>query len=1030
MVRPKVTIIVVAHDGGEYLERTLEAVARQTFTAHETIVVDTGVTSRVTGSPSGSGPTQHIAAPSKLSFGGAAWHATRTIATPTGDHEWLWLLNADNAPADNALEMLVHAVEVSPSVVVAGPKLMQWADPGYIYSFGETMTPLGTSVEVAEPELDQSQYDRLSDVMGVSSSGMLVRHQVWEQLGGFDPGLPATDDGLDFCVRARLAGHRVTLVPAAKVLSAGRRAPGSKMLGPRASRGKRARVARSAQLHRRLVYSPAVATPLHWLSLLPLALVRAIGQLLRKRPGSVIGEFVAAIGAALAIPSVIRARGRLARARTVSWTAIDSLRLPWAEVRRRRGLARDDAAIIKRAGRHELRFFTGGGAWAVVIAALVGLALHIPLIGASSLNGGGLLPLGSIGEVWGQVGYGWRSVDAGFVGVADPFSWVLALLGTLTFWSPSLSIVLLFLAAFPIATAGAWLAAARLTPKPTLRVVAAVLWTLAPPFLISLDQGRIGAVLVHLLLPWLVFAALSARRSWSASATTALLAAGVAASAPSLLPALTAIWLVSVVIFAGAGKHGRGWHRLLPLPLPVAVLFLPLAAQQIVRGNPLGALADPGITLAPAPLSSGFLPPQVSTTLHLVIGVPGGSDTGWQGVLDALGLGAIAPGLVIGALLLPLLVVGIAAPFLRGTPKAIASLGMAGLGFVTAVAASRIAVASIGADAVTLWPGPGLSLYWMGMLAAAVLTLGANEAVAARALRGLLGTIAVLGVVVAAVPMLGASAFGTALVGSGGRGLPALVDAQAVGDPTIGTLTIAAQTSSGVQVGLERGNGETLDQQSTLASTTGPERFGSNALLVELAGNLSSTSGYDFSAAFGELRIGFVLLSPAAPGATAMHDRAAAALDGNALLTPITRTTEGSLWRFTGLDAGLPTSAPNGPDNLATSTGVFILSAQALVLLLTLLLALPTSDLADRMRPEREARRGSGLRGARAAAGTAQTVRPTGWDAPIRPITAPVPTSAPEPVRRTPPIINAYDPVDTGEFQFTPINLAKGRRGE
>ena len=689
-------------------------------------------------------------------------------------------------------------------------------------------------------------------------------------------------------------------------------------------------------------------------------------------------------------------------------------------------------AIVKRAGRHELRFFTGGGAWTVVIAALFGLALHVPLIGATSLTGGGLLPLGDIGQLWGQVGYGWRAVDAGFVGVADPFSWILALLGSVTFWAPSLSIVLLFLVAFPIATAGAWFAAARLTPKPTLRVVAACLWTLAPPFLISFDEGRIAAVLVHLMLPWFVFAALSARRSWAASATTALLAGGVVACAPSLLPALVAIWVVSVLIFASAGKHGRGWHRLLPLPLPAAVLFLPLIAQHIVRGNPLAVLADPGVTLATTPVAAGLLPPQVSATLHLAIGVPGGSDTGWNQLLGAIGLDGVPPGLAIAVLLLPLLVIGIAAPFLRGTPRAIAALGMAGLGFVTAVAASRIAVASVGADAVSLWPGPGLSLYWMGMLAAAVLTLGANEAVAARALRGLLGTVAVLGVVTAAVPMLAASAFGTSQIAPGDRGLPALVRAEAVGDPTLGTLTLDAQAGDGIRAGLERGTGATLDQQATLASTSGAKLSDGNALLAELAGNLASTSGYDDSVALGQLRIGFILLAPpSSSAALPMHDRAAAALDGNPALTPVTRTTEGSLWRYKGLDAGLPSAAPTGPRNTDTAVGAFILSAQLLVLLLTLLLALPTSDLADRMRPEREARRGSGLRGQRAARATAgQPERPTGWAAPIRPVTAPVPTSPPEPVRRTPPIINAYDPVDTGEFVFAPINLAKGRRAE
>ncbi len=51
----------------------------------------------------------------------------------------------------------------------------------------------------------------------MSPAGLIVRQSLWDELGGFDPALPAVDDGLDFCVRVRLAGFRVVLVPSARV---------------------------------------------------------------------------------------------------------------------------------------------------------------------------------------------------------------------------------------------------------------------------------------------------------------------------------------------------------------------------------------------------------------------------------------------------------------------------------------------------------------------------------------------------------------------------------------------------------------------------------------------------------------------------------------------------------------------------------------------------------------------------------------------------------------------------------------------
>src|SRR5919199_609962 len=201
-----VTALLVAADGAEYLRATFEALRAQTRPPDRLVVARLGA----------------------------------------AEDEWLWLLATDNAPEPDALEQLLRAVDLAPSVAVAGPKQMQWDAPDYLHSFGETMTRFGASVELAEPELDQAQYDRHSDVLGVAAGGMLVRADVWRELGGFDPALPALDDALDFCVRARLAGHRVQLVPGARVRSGGVAAPGTRLLGVTTPPARRARPPRPA----------------------------------------------------------------------------------------------------------------------------------------------------------------------------------------------------------------------------------------------------------------------------------------------------------------------------------------------------------------------------------------------------------------------------------------------------------------------------------------------------------------------------------------------------------------------------------------------------------------------------------------------------------------------------------------------------------------------------------------------------------------------------------------------------------------
>src|SRR5699024_6289176 len=65
--------------------------------------------------------------------------------------------------------------------------------------------------------LDQGQYDHRTDTFAVSLPGMLVRTDVFVALDGFDSNTPESVRAVDLCWRARLAGHRVAVVPGAEV---------------------------------------------------------------------------------------------------------------------------------------------------------------------------------------------------------------------------------------------------------------------------------------------------------------------------------------------------------------------------------------------------------------------------------------------------------------------------------------------------------------------------------------------------------------------------------------------------------------------------------------------------------------------------------------------------------------------------------------------------------------------------------------------------------------------------------------------
>ena len=864
-MQARVTAILVARNGAQYLERTIAALRAQTRIPDALVVVDAASTDATPDLLMSAAPTQFVSAPGRSTFGSALAEALGAIGPATSDDEWLWLLGPDNAPEPDALSRLLGAVEIAPSVAIAGPKLMRWDTPDTIAAFGESITSRGASVQLVTNELDQAQHDRGSDLMAVATGGMLVRRTVFAALGGFDPGLPTVDAALDLCIRARLAGHRVIAVPAARVASD--------------TQPPRFGAVRAAQLHRRLVYAPPLAVPLLWLTLLPMALARIVWQLAVKQPGRIGGEMSAALATAFS-PRIGAARRTLARSRRLGWAAVAPLRVQPGQARElaanRAAVALGEAeTVVARPG-----FFAAGGAWTVILLAAVGVVAFGSYLNATALSGGSLAPLSAdLGALWSNPA------------TADPFSWVLAVLGTLTFWSPTSSIVALYLLAIPLAGLAAWACAARFSTRGWAPAVAAVLWALAPPFLASLHGGHLGAGIAHLALPWLVLATVNAARSWSAAGAAALLFAVTVASAPVLGPVLLAGWL------AWAVANPRSLYRTWVIPVAAAVLFAPLVIAQIARGSAIAVLADPGV-----PSVFG-----AASSWQLALGAPAGGSNGWGAFAASLGLPAAATLVIVAALLAPLAALAVLSVFLPGSRRAIPMLALSLLGFVTAVASAHLELSHVGAATTPIWPGSGLSLYWLGLVGAAVVAL---EALASAVV--LPALLAVIGSVALAAPLIAAPLLGTAAITeTNGRMLPAFVTAQSRTEANLGTLELTAQADGSLAAVVHRGAGTPLDEQSTLAATNPAEIEGD---LATLAANIAARSGFDAAPALEQAGISFVLVPEAPAGAAAAaRTRAADALDSNELFLAVGETDFGFLWRFTGTVEGVPSeTAPAG----------------------------------------------------------------------------------------------------------------------
>lgn len=909
--------------GLTHFSETIRAIREQSMPVDALTIVLCGRDERFAEAANASGAEGIIQADGSTGFAEAIALASARVDPDSA----LWLLAQDTVPAPEALRQLAGMLEIGPSIAVVAPKLVRRDDQDVIASMGVSMTEGGAAIELAAGQFDQGQHDSTEDVLGADVRGMLLRAQRRADLLP-DPALGGADEGLDIGVRARLGGARVAIAPLARVAVSADGVAGLPEPNTAADRRRISYVTRLAQLHRRLTYAPSAAVPLHLLSLLPIALWRAMASLLAKLPGQVLPEAAATLVAATRWGAIARSRHRL-RGLRGNWSRVEPLRIGRAE---RQLLTTEDGprgAVVS----GELRFFSGGGAWLVLAMLVASIAAFPLLLGWPVLGGGAALPLRTtVAQLWTDTGFGLRGYGLTEIAPADPFAYIVALLGSLVPASPSSAMVALWVLALPLAALGGWFAATRITERPSLRIVAGIAWALAPSLMSALLHPRPAAVIAHLLLPWLFLMGSVAHRSWSAAGAASLLLAAVAACSPSL-GAFGCCVVVIGAVFAFATGRLSAAARVVWLLVPTLVVFLPLLWRRLADGDPLALLADPG-----APWQGGRTTDDLLGRLATLAGAPDGTAGGWTSFLDALGVPdatAVAPWTLL--LIVPFVVLAVLAPASsRWRVGTALLLSAAGAG-VAAVLVSRISVTVLDGAAIAIWPGALVSAVWLTVVLAAALT--AETLPAPRMITATAMTVATLLLVVNAVPALTATARGADELQNGPRStLPAYVAATLTDGAGGATLVLTVLADGSIAQRVVWGGSDTLGAQSTVL-TSALEADPEDERIASVIATLV-TPDADADPGLAELGIRFVLLEPVRQStgvAAALRAQASSALTQRAGLAAVGETGKGALWQVEATPAARTTL-----DDNQLSTARWSWSAVAVVALIAVLLAVPT----------------------------------------------------------------------------------------
>ncbi|MGQ4330633.1 glycosyltransferase [Streptomyces hayashii] len=924
--RHVVTAVIVSHDGARWLPDALAGLLGQERPVQSVMAADTGSSddsARLVTEALGDDRVLHLAR--RTGFGQAVEEANRTAPVLTPEElpylkrpsgwdpvtrtwrddaydlpelphgepvQWLWLLHDDSAPEPDALAELLRVVENEielgrDDVAVVGPKLRGWYDRRQLLEVGVTIAHSGRRwTGLDRREQDQGQHDHVRSVLSVSTAGMLIRRDVFEQLGGFDRRLPLMRDDVDLCWRAQAAGHRVLIAPEAVVRHA-----------EAASRERRAvdcagrttasphKVDKAGAVYTLLVNSRTALLPWILVRLVLGTLLRTLANLVGKVPGQALDEIRGLLSTLLRPERIIAGR----RKRGKPTVDKDELRAlfppPGATVRATVEQAvgdyfgSSDPEAVSGAGRHGGAVESGPGGddadfleieqfarlkriarkpgpVLFLVLLLVSLVACRSLLGGGALAGGALLPApADASDLWSRYADAWHPVGVGGTPAAPPYLAVIATLATLLLGSTGLALTLLLVCSVPLAGFTAYFASRPLVESRLLRAWAAVVYAFLPAATGALAGGRVGTAVLAVVLP------LIARAGAAASGLTHR--SGARGS-------WRATWAYTLLLTITTAFTPIVW----PIALVLGLAVLAVRRRDLTAYGPrfLAQLGTPLLILAPWSLT--LLPFGFFTQAGLDYGPSAAT------ALDLLGASPGGPGTVDGLMLIGVVLAALAALLRSERHFGVwAAWAVALVGLVFAVLSNS-----------STWAGPATLVYGIALLAAAVIGAdGARTRVAEQSFGWRQPVAALIAFASAAGPLLVAA--GWMIGGADGPlerrdpvQVPAFV-AEEAGDRDQARTLVLDSDAAHVGYMLVRGSGARLGDAELAAAD------GENKQLDKVVANLVAGSGADQADQLGKFAVGYVLVHKGAPR------EATRVLDATPGLKRLSQQDGSALWR-------------------------------------------------------------------------------------------------------------------------------------
>lgn len=222
--KPLIQTVILNYNGKKWLEKFLPSVLGLEVDAHQVIVADNRSSDDSVAFLQREYPRiRLIEIAENLGFAGGYNKALEEL-----EAKYFFVLNSDVEVSPAALSQMVQYMEQHADVAACQPKILSYAEKekfeyagaagGYMDKYGY---PFCAGRLFDKVEIDSQQYDTAREIFWASGAAMLVRSTVFKELGGFDDSYFAHMEEIDLCWRMKRAGHKIMVIPSAKVYHVG-----------------------------------------------------------------------------------------------------------------------------------------------------------------------------------------------------------------------------------------------------------------------------------------------------------------------------------------------------------------------------------------------------------------------------------------------------------------------------------------------------------------------------------------------------------------------------------------------------------------------------------------------------------------------------------------------------------------------------------------------------------------------------------------------------------------------------------------